>query len=106
MNHPRLVLSKALLLFSSAVVGRPRSARIKVTNRGEAPIELIEPLTCGSDLTAWVLGVRRVLPGHWTVLTVTYEPTSAGQLAGAVTLVTPECSGPTLVVHGEARTAA
>lgn len=106
MKTPRLVLSKALLMFSSAIVGRPRSARIKVTNRGDAPVELIEPLTSGSDLTAWVLGVRRVMPGHWTVLTVSYEPTSAGQLAGAVTLLTPEGPGPTLVVHGEARSAA
>jgi hypothetical protein len=106
MKHPRLVLSKALLLFSSAVVGRPRSARVKVTNRGDAPIELIEPITSDGDLTAWVLGVRRVVPGHWTVLTVTYEPSLAGRLAGAVTLVTADGPGATLVVHGDARSAA
>jgi len=103
MNHPRLVLSKAILLFSRAVVGRPRSARVKVTNRGDAPIELIEPITSDGDLTAWVLGVRHVRPAHWTVLTVTYEPTLAGRLAGAVTLVTAEGPDATLVVHGDAR---
>ena len=91
---PTLTLSTATVSFGTVAVGATGTGSVTLTSSGTAPLVLSAGTVSGTGFT--ISGVSFPLtlnPGQTATLTVSFAPTAAGAVSGAVTLTSNSSTG-------------
>lgn len=97
---PGISVTPGSLTFPTTGLGTPSAARtVTVTNTGNAPLDVTQPLTVTGDFAATGCGTA-VAPGGTCTVSVVFTPTANGARTGTLTLASNAGAAPTVALAG------
>ena len=97
---PGISVTPGSLTFPTTGLGTPSAARtVTVTNTGNAPLNVTQPLTVSGDFAATGCGTA-VAPGGTCTASVVFTPTANGARTGTLTLASNAGAAPTVALTG------